>query len=86
MCNLGVMYGNGQGVEQSYKKAFEYFEQAAHLGYADAQFHLGVMYSNGLGVERVDIAKAKEWWTKAAAQRHENAIKNLKIIKKYSRN
>ena len=90
MYNLGVMYKKGEGVEQSYKKAFEYFEQAAHLGYADAQFHLGVMYSNGLGVERVDIAKAKEWWTKAAAQRHENAIKNLKIfkeiIKKYSRN
>ena len=32
MANSGVMYEHGEGVEQSYKRAFEYYEQAAHLG------------------------------------------------------
>jgi TPR repeat protein len=39
------------------------------------------MYYKGDGVER-DIAKAREWWTKAAAQGEKNAIKNLKLINK----
>ena len=76
---LGLMYERGIGVTQSYSRAREYFEQAAHLGYAKAQYILGVMYYKGEGVERVDIAKTKEWWTKAAAQGEKNAIKNLKL-------
>jgi TPR repeat protein len=32
MYNLGVMYEHGLGVEQSYERAFEYYEQAADLG------------------------------------------------------
>jgi hypothetical protein len=31
MYNLGVMYEHGLGVEQSYERAFEYYEQAADL-------------------------------------------------------
>jgi TPR repeat protein len=75
------MYEHGLGVEQSYERAFEYYEQAADLGLATAQYSLGVMYYKGDGVER-DIAKAREWWTKAAAQGEKNAIKNLKLINK----
>jgi TPR repeat protein len=33
----------GEGVEVSYERAFEYYEQAAHLGYAKAQFSLAVV-------------------------------------------
>ena len=41
-------YHYGEGViEKSYEKAFEYYEQAAHLGNAQAQLNLGVMYANG---------------------------------------
>ena len=79
MYNLGVMYEHGLGVEQSYERAFEYYEQAADLGLATAQYSLGVMYYKGDGVER-DIAKAREWWTKAAAQGNENAINGLKQL------
>jgi hypothetical protein len=73
------MYYNDQGVEQSYEKAFEYLQQAADLGFAQAQFNLGGMYYNGRGVKK-DIAKTREWWTKAAANGNKNAIKNLKLI------
>jgi len=59
------MYYNGRGVEQSYEKAFEYLEQAAHLGDAKAQYNLGFMYYNGQGVEQ-SYEKAKEYLEQAA--------------------
>ena len=79
--NLGVMYDNDNspGVEQSYERAFEYYEQPADLGHPLAQFNLGIMYYNGRGVQK-DIAKSREWWTKAAAQGQKNAIKNLNFL------
>ena len=75
------MYHNGRGVEQSYERAFEYYEQAADLGHADAQFALGLLYATGQGVTK-DELKAKEWWTASAAQGDEQAIKNLQILEK----
>ena len=68
----------GEGVEVSYERAFEYYEQAAHLGHPAAQFSLGGMYYQGQGVE-TDVTKAKEWLTKSAAQGYEKAIRNLNI-------
>ncbi|WP_264755610.1 hypothetical protein [Psychrobacter sp. Marseille-P5312] len=45
------------GVEQNYQKAFEWIEQAANQGYANAQFDLGVMYHEGIAVEQDEIKK-----------------------------
>ena len=45
--NLGVMYLNGNGVEQNYDKAVEYFKKAASNNYSISQYNLGVMYLNG---------------------------------------
>jgi TPR repeat protein len=73
------MYYHGEGVEQSYERAKEYYESAAHLGHAGSQFNLGAMYYNGQGVEN-NLTKAREWWIKAAAQGDENAIANLKLM------
>ena len=67
---LGVMYYNGQGVKQDYKKAKEWN--------ANAQLFLGGVYRNGI-ISRnnpgyiflkqyQDSQKAKEWFEKAAAQ------------------
>jgi TPR repeat protein len=81
MVNLGDMYHKGVGVEQqSYEKAFEYYEQAAHLGHDHAQYSLGCCYANGEGVEQ-NMAAAKEWAEKSAAQGHKNAIAILKRLK-----
>ena len=77
--HLGAMYEKGQGVEQSYEKAFEYHEQAADLGHAGAQYNLGCCYANGEGVEQ-NMAAAKEWAEKAAAQGNEKAIAILKSL------
>ena len=47
MNDLGVIYSNGLGgVQQSYERAAEYYEQAAHLD-AKAQYGLGALYANG---------------------------------------
>ena len=71
----------GQGVEQSYEKAVEYYEQAAQLGFAQAQYCLGRIYATGEGVSKNET-KAHALWTLAAAQGHENAIKMLPVLEK----
>lgn len=35
MNNLGICYENGQGVEQNYQKAVEFYQKAADLGDAN---------------------------------------------------
>ena len=67
--NLGVMYDEGQGVEQSFKDAVKWYRKAADQGDADAQSNLGLMYYKGQGVEQ-DFKEAFKWWKKAADQGH----------------
>lgn len=55
--NLGWCYLNGLGVEEDFKKAFQYFQQAYELGSLLANNHLGLCYLNGWGVD-VDREKA----------------------------
>ena len=38
------MYEKGQGVDQDYIKAVEWYQRAAEQGVADAQYNLGNMY------------------------------------------
>ncbi len=74
--NLGVMYGNGQGVPQDYAEAVKWYRKAAKQGHAKAQPKLGFMYRNGQGVPQ-DSAKALQWYRKAAEQGHAKAQYNL---------
>ncbi len=67
-CNLGVCYGNGYGVPQSYEKAVEWYTEAAEQGYKWAQNYLGDCYYYGYGVSQ-SYEKAVEWYTKAAKKR-----------------
>ena len=54
------MYYEGEGVERSYERAFEY-EQAADLGFARGQYVLGLLYATGHGVERDRAGPIKLW-------------------------
>jgi TPR repeat protein len=49
---LGLMYYNGQGVEQNYKEAFKWFRVSAQKGLPDAQYYLGLMYYESKAVTR----------------------------------
>ena len=93
---LGMRYEFGDGVEKAPAKAEEWFQKAAEqewtiaqsvedtqklaeLGIAIDQYELGLCCMDGLGVER-DLAKAKEWFKKAADQGCEDAKKALKKL------
>ena len=49
MVSLGFMYEHGEG---SNERAKEYYDQAALLGYAKAQYNLGCLYAIGNGVPK----------------------------------
>src|SRR5215472_14530674 len=67
MNNLGLLYDKGEGVEQDYTKAREWYEKGAGKGDANAMTNLGVLYAHGNGVEQ-DYTKAREWYEKAAGK------------------
>ena len=65
-------------------KGAELFRQLAEEGYAPAQLYLGVLYEKGCGVPQ-DYEQAKEWYTRAKQNGHENAhlfLDHLKLITK----
>ena len=70
--NLGVMYGNGEGVTQDDKEAVKWYRKSAEQGNAIAQYNLGVMYANGEGVTQ-DYKEAVKWYRKSAEQGHARA-------------
>ncbi|KAF9155886.1 copper transport protein ctr1 [Actinomortierella ambigua] len=74
--NLGLMYAQGRGVDQSEAEAAKWFTQAAEQGAADAQVNLGFRYLKGRGVDQ-SYVEAVKWYTKAAEQGDICAQKNL---------
>ena len=74
--NLGLMYGEGEGVPQDDAEAVKWYRKAAEQGLAEAQFNLGLMYYNGQGGPQ-DYAQALQWYRKAAEQGYANAQHNL---------
>ena len=74
--NLGVMYKDGQGVEQNFAEAARWFAKAALQGNILAQSNLGWLYQSGNGVAQ-DFAAARHWYLKAACRGHAAAQNNL---------
>jgi TPR repeat protein len=75
--NLGVLYSNGQGVQQNFKEAVTWYRKAASQGFAEAWFALGVTYNcGGHGVEQ-DFEEAAECFRQAANQGLAKAQYNL---------
>jgi TPR repeat protein len=48
--SLGLMYSEGQGVQQDYAAALSWYRKAADQGLAIAQVYLGTMYAIAQGV------------------------------------
>ena len=74
--NLGLMYDEGQGVDQDNKQAVYWYRKAAEQGHARAQNNLGLMYGKGQGVNQ-DNKQAVYWYRKAAEQGLAEAQFNL---------
>lgn len=64
---MGLLYGNGFGVDMNDDLALKYYGVAAAAGHAEAQYNLGVMYQNGWGVP-VDEEEGMKWYRLAADQ------------------
>jgi len=80
MERVGKAFEFGQGVEQSYTKAVEWYQKAAEQGRASAQAKLGRMYENGRGVEQ-NLETALKWYTQAIENGHLQATANRDAVK-----
>lgn len=73
---LGLMHGNGEGVQKNESQAAYWYRKAGEQGYAPAQNNLGAMYDNPQGMP-MDKAHAVHWYRKAALQDYALAQANL---------
>lgn len=76
---LGGLYYEGKGVEQSFKKAAEWFIVAANQQFTLSEYNLGTMYESGIGVPKC-IEKAVELYEKAAKKGSPEAQNSLGIL------
>lgn len=78
---LGIIYENGQGVEDNCMAAARWYKLSAEQGHATAQFNLALLYKSGLGVTQ-NLQTAKHWMTQAANARVSGAVNALDTINK----
>lgn len=77
---VGMMYLNGQGVEQSYEEAGKWFRKAAEHGIPQAQYKLGYLYSKGQGLPK-DLEYAYAWYRVGATRNHQKSINSIAEVK-----
>ena len=70
---IGMMYLNGQGVEQDYEQAGHWFRLASEQAIPQAQYKLATLYLNGQGLPR-DYEFAYSWFSVASSHNHKRSI------------
>jgi len=73
---LGLIFYQGEGIEQDYKKSFYWANKAATQGNPQGELLLGEIYRLGNGVTQ-NYQKSFEWFFKAAEHGNANAQYNL---------
>ncbi|RIB09995.1 kinase-like domain-containing protein [Gigaspora rosea] len=64
MNSVGTCYELGEGVDQDYNQAFEYYKKSANIGSSkSAMYNVAGCYRNGIGTKR-DIQSANYWCKK----------------------
>jgi len=78
---IGFNYKRGMECLQGhvYENAFQYFQNAAEQGHAEAQYELAKMYQEGIGISESKKHAAK-WYTMAAEQGHEKAQYKIALM------
>ena len=77
--SLGALYHSGNGVEQDYETALDWFIQAAEAGHAEAAFRVGYANWQGEGVAQNDTTAAV-WLRRAAERGHTGAMGGLMAV------
>ena len=80
LVNLGNCYETGNGVSQDFDMAGRNYAAAAKQGFAAGQFMLAQMLEQGRGTE-VNLAHAYVLFTRAGAQKIDDAVKRAEAIK-----
>ena len=65
--HFGDAYFDGNGLEQDYTKAFEWYLCAAEQGHGKAQYNVAYAYANGIGSQK-NIEESIKWYSKSADQ------------------
>lgn len=76
---LGLMHGNGDGIDKDPAKGVEYYKIAAENGHSGAQNNLGLAYWYGNGV-RQDLGQAARWFEQASKNGSDLGQKNLSAL------
>ncbi len=79
--NLGTLYYDGNGVEQSTAEAITHFKRAAEMGIATAFHNIGICYYEGRSISQ-DLDKAYAHFSCAAEKGHVDAQNCLGICYK----
>jgi len=79
LCSFGDMAFDGDGVEQDFVEAANWYKMAAEKGHAIAQHNLAIMYEKGQGVPQ-DFEEAAKWYRMAADQGKAGSQNNLGIL------
>ena len=82
MNELGCLYRDEEGCNQSFERAAQWFEEAARRSDASAQLSLGALYSSGRGVPQ-NTVRALDLYKQSAAQGNTMALKNLGICHEF---
>jgi TPR repeat protein len=61
---LATAYYEGDGVEEDYAQAANWFRKAAESGCAESAYWLGMMYGHGRGLKE-DVSESAKWYDKA---------------------
>ena len=77
---LGLMYANGQGVEQNFYAAGKMYRRAGEQGHAGAQVNLGSLFDNCHGNGGCNAEEAANWYRRAADQGDAIARYNLGVM------
>lgn len=64
---MGLLFGNGFGVDMNDEQALKWYGIAAEKGHAEARYSLGIMHQNGWGVP-IDEELGMKWYLLAADQ------------------
>ncbi len=76
---IGSRYAEARGVKEDMAEAAKWYQKAADLGFAPAEYRIGNFYEKGIGLTR-DIAKSKTWYQLAAQQGNASAMHNLAVL------
>ncbi len=77
---LGLRHLRGDGVEQNFRLAVQYFQSAAELGHVNAQDSMGWRYYRGDYVTK-DNVLAYMWWKVTVLRGHPDGPKQLGLVR-----